>query len=453
MSQTIAPQPHSTEAERTTLGALLLDPDAIGKVAGELAPEDFFDPVNATIYKAIKGLHEERTPVDFVTVAKLVETDKKCQAAGGSAFLAELADKVPTSSHVEAYARIVRQQSLKRRTAQLARSIEQKALDPDEPAETVIDAAEQGVLQISRDAMAGVTYDLTALADERYNYYTAVYEAEDKAAFYGLTTGFPDLDRLLTGLPPSDLIVIAARPSMGKTAFVLDIARHVTRRLKKKVMLVSLEMSKEQVADRLFAGALGVSTQDLSKGQIEEQTFRRMGAAFGDIPANHLFVNDDCNSTLADLRSKARRQQMEHGLDLLIVDYLQLLNAGGRVSPENRVQEISKISRDLKRLARELRVPVIAVSQLSRNVENRPSKLPQLSDLRESGSIEQDADTVLMLYRDDYYDEDTDRPGITDVFVRKQRQGPTGRIEVRFNREQMRHESIAREGIDATQEG
>lgn len=450
MSIAIA-QPHNTEAERTTLGALLLDPDAISKVVGELAPEDFYDPVNAAIFRAIRRLHEERTPVDFVTVAKLVESDQKCQAAGGSAFLADLAERVPTASHVEAYARIVRQQSLKRRAAQLARSIQQKALDPDEPAETVLEAAEQGVLRISRDAMAGVTYDLTDLADERYDYYTAVYEADDKAAFYGLTTGFPDLDRLLTGLPASDLIVVAARPSMGKTAFVLDIARHVTRRLEKKVMLISLEMSKEQVADRLFAGALGVSTQDLSKGRIEEETFKKMGAAFGDIPAGRLFVNDDCNSTLADLRSKARRQQMEHGLDLLIVDYLQLLDAGDRVAPENRVQEISKISRDLKRLARELRVPVVAVSQLSRNVENRPNKQPQLSDLRESGSIEQDADTVLMLCRDDYYDEDSDRPGITDVFVRKQRQGPTGRIEVRFNREQMRHESVAREGIEATE--
>jgi len=449
MVTSIAAQPHSLDAERTTLGALLLDPDAIAKVAGVLAPEDFYDPVNAKVFGVIQGLYEEGRPVDFLTVSESVENDQRIRAIGGPAFLAELANNVPTSSHVDTYARIIHDHSVKRRAAKTARAIEGVALDPEQSADDVIEAAEQGILQLSRQSAERTSFDLADLREERFVHYAEVYEAEDKAAFYGLTTGFPDLDRLLTGLPASDLIVLAARPSMGKTAFALDIAQHVVNKLDKIVMLISLEMSKEQVADRILAGALGVSTHDLKKGLIDEEHFRKMGKVFDGIRGDRLYIDDDCDSTLAHLRSKARRQQMEHGLDLLIVDYLQLIEVGGKAGPENRVQEVSKISRDLKRLARELRVPVIAVSQLSRNVENRTDKRPQLSDLRESGSIEQDADTVLMLYRDDYYNEESDQPGITDVCVRKQRQGPTGRIEVRFNRERMRHETLAREGSRA----
>ncbi len=449
MVTSVATQPHSLDAERTTLGALLIDPDAIAKVAGVLAAEDFYDPVNGEVFAVIQTLYEEGSPVDFVTVSESVEADQKIKAIGGSAFLAELANNVPTSSHVDMYAKIIRDHSMKRRAAKMARSIESVALDPDQSADDVVEAAEQGILQLSRQSAERTSFDLADLREERFSHYAEVYEAEDKAAFYGLTTGFPDLDRLLTGLPASDLIVLAARPSMGKTAFALDIAQHVVNGLDKTVMLVSLEMSKEQVADRILAGALGVSTHDLKKGLIGEEHFRKMGQVFDGIRGNRFYIDDDCDSTLAHLRSKARRQQMEHGLDLLIVDYLQLIEVGGKAAPENRVQEVSKISRDLKRLARELRVPVIAVSQLSRGVENRTHKRPQLSDLRESGSIEQDADTVLMLYRDDYYNEDSNQPGITDVHVRKQRQGPTGRVEVRFNREKMRHESLAREAGEA----
>ena len=443
MVATVTALPHSIAAERTTLGALLLDPDAIAKVAGTLVPKDFYDPVNGKIFAVIQGLYEQGSPVDFVTVSESLEEDSRIQAAGGSVFLAELANNVPTSSHVGTYAKIVRDHSTKRRAVQIARTIESLALDADQSPDDVIEAAEQGILRLSRQLAERTCFDLADLREERYSHYSEVYEAEDKAAFYGLTTGFPDLDRLLTGLPASDLIVLAARPSMGKTAFALDIAQHVVNRLDKSVMLVSLEMSKEQVADRILAGALGVSTHDLKKGLIEEEHFRKMGQVFDTIPGRRFYIDDDCDSTLAHLRSKARRHQIENGLDLLIVDYLQLIEVGGNAILENRVQEVSKISRDLKRLARELRVPVIAVSQLSRNVENRADKRPQLSDLRESGSIEQDADTVLMLYRDDYYNEDSDQPGITDVYVRKQRQGPTGRIEVRFNKERMRHESLA----------
>jgi replicative DNA helicase len=450
MHTSIVTPPHSTEAEQSVLGSLLMDGETIIRVADVLKPDDFYEPAHADIYNAMLTIFHQHKPIDLLTVTTQLQDSERTNAVGGSAYIAELTTIAPTSANVDAYAKIVRDASIKRRIGGLGRKISAYSNDPKQSADDVLETAERAILDISRHRADCTSFDLADLREERFSYYAEVYAADDKAAFYGLTTGFPDLDRVLTGLPAGDLIVLAARPSMGKTAFALDIAQHVVNGLDKIVMFISLEMSKEQVADRIPAGALCVSTHDLKKGLIEEEHFKKMGQVFDRIRKERLYIDDDCDSTLANLRSKARRQQMEHGLDLLVVDYLQLIDVGGKVTPENRVQEVSKISRDLKRLARELKVPVIAVSQLSRNVESRADRRPQLADLRESGSIEQDADTVLMLYRDDYYDEDSDQPGITDVYVRKQRQGPTGRISVLFNKERMCHESLARERIDAT---
>ena len=419
------------------------------RVAGLLKPEDFYEPAHADIYEAMLKLLNQSKPIDLLTVTTQLQDSDRISAAGGSAYIAELTTIAPAVVNVEAYATIVRDTSIKRRVAKLGTRISAYGNDSTQSVDDVLETAERGILEISRNRTDRTSVDLADLREERFAHYAEVYEAEDKAAFYGLTTGFPDLDRLLTGLPAGDLIVLAARPSMGKTALALDIAQHVVNKLDKIVTLISLEMSKEQVADRILAGALRVSTHDLKKGLIEEEHFRKMGAVFDGIRQERFYIDDDCDSTLANIRSRARRQQMEHGLDLLIVDYLQLIEVGGRAAPENRVQEVSKISRDLKRLARELKIPVIAVSQLSRNVENRSDRRPQLADLRESGSIEQDADTVLMLYRDDYYNELSDQPGVTDIYVRKQRQGPTGRVSVRFNRERMCHEPLAYERSDS----
>ena len=448
----IQPMPNSTaspnnpHAERNLLGAILLDPERFVLLGDSVNAADFHDPLLGKVFEAMTQLHEAGKPIDFITVTDRLNDEKAFHSSGGSAFLAELPLEVPTSSNIGAYAEIIANLSLKRKVARFGRRMIELALDPETTTEAVVETAEQGVLNLSRQTPSTTCIDLATLREERYAHYTAVYEAEDKSAFFGLSTGFPDLDRIITGLPSGDLMVVAARPSMGKTAFALDIARHVAERLQQVVMFVSLEMSKEQVADRIMAGALQVSTHELRRGLIEEDDFRRMGQVFDEITPAKMYIDDDCDCTLAHLRSRTRRQQLERGLDLLIVDYLQLIEVGGKVGPENRVQEVSKISRDLKRLARELRVPVIAISQLSRSVENRTDKRPQLSDLRESGSIEQDADTVLMLYRDDYYDEDSAEAGITNIFIRKQRQGPTGRVDVRFNRERMCHESLAREG-------
>lgn len=441
--------PHNSEAEKTTIGALLLDPSAMNKVAGTLNTADFFDPTYRAIFAAIADQHELGTAFDFVTVSNALSEHKQFQAAGGSAFLAEIVASVPTASHIDVYAKLVRGDSVKRHVAMLGQQMAATAVDPEKTSLEVIETAEQGILALSRGSSESTTFDLADLHTERFDHYVAVYEAEDKAALFGLTTGFPDLDRLITGLPASDLIVVAARPSMGKTALALDMARHVVNRLEKKVLFISLEMSKEQLVDRWMAGALGVSTHDLRKGYLDEEHFEQMGPAFDAIPKDRFFIDDDFDSTLTHLRSKARQQQMEHGLDLLIVDYLQLLEVGGKTAPENRVQEVSKISRALKQLARELRVPVIALSQLSRNLEHRNDKRPRLADLRESGSIEQDADTVLMLHRDDDVDAE---PGLTELYVRKQRQGPTGMLELRFNKRQMQFESVAGEETEARQE-
>jgi len=251
-------------------------------------------------------------------------------------------------------------------------------------------------------------------------------------------TGYQALDLKLSGFQPSDLIIIAARPSMGKTSLALNIAQNAAIKNGKTVGIFSLEMSKEQLVDRLFASMLGVDSWKLQKGRLEDRDFQNMGPIMDDLAKANIFIDDSMGSSIAELRAKARRLQMENGLDMIIVDFLQLMSTGNQGYVGNRVQEISEISRSLKMLGRELKIPIVALSQLSRAVENRPGNIPQLSDLRESGSIEQDADVVLMMYREDYYEEDSDRPGITDVYIRKHRNGPTGRVELLFKKEQMR---------------
>ncbi|NLG06934.1 replicative DNA helicase [Candidatus Peribacteria bacterium] len=280
------------------------------------------------------------------------------------------------------------------------------------------------------------------ILDQRYEKFAEMHEADDDDSVKGVPTGFKTLDMKLSGLQPSDLIIIAARPSMGKTSLMLNVAQNMAIRYKKSVGIFSLEMSKEQLVDRLFASMLGVDSWKLQRGKLDDSDFQNLGPIMDELNAANLFIDDSVASTVQELRTKARRLQMEHGLDILMVDYLQLMSTGNHQYAGNRVQEISEISRSLKQLGRELHIPVVALSQLSRAVESRPGNIPQLSDLRESGSIEQDADIVMMMYREDYYEEDSDRPGVTDIYIRKHRNGPTGRVELMFKREQMRFYDI-----------
>lgn len=434
--------PHNSEAERVLLGALLLDPERIIDVVPLLAVDDFYDPVYRTIYSQIATLHESRQPIDFVTVAEGLRENHQINEFGGSSFLAQLASEVPTSSHADHYAKIIREKSTKRRLADAGRAIMEEASDSQPTADTVLDSAERRLLAFSRQSDSSRPRHIAELGADAYERYTKLYEAEDKSALFGIRTGFDELDQLLTGLQPGHLMVVAARPGMGKTAFALDIARHVASQQGRNVAIFSLEMTSQELMDRVIGGFLGVETWKLKKGELTPQDFERMGPLFDQLRDHPIYIDDDPDTTLSNLRSKARRQQIERGLDLLIVDYLQLIEVPDRRDGENRTQQVSYISRTLKQLARELGCPVIALSQLSRSVEQRNPPIPILSDLRESGSIEQDADSVVMLYREGSYSEDCGHPEQTDLYVRKNRNGPTGRVELDFIAERMTFRSL-----------
>jgi len=431
-------QPHSTDAERTVLGALLMDPEAIIKVSDFLKPEDFYDPMYRIIFQAMYDLHMEHEVIDFVTVSNKLSNDKKIQEIGGSSFLAGLAADVPTSSHIYQYGQIVKTKAVHRRIISAGEKIKGLGFEEERSVPELLDEVEKTIFQITNMFLKDKFVHIRTILDQRYEKFAEMHESKDEEAMKGVPSGYQALDNKLSGFQPSDLIIIAARPSMGKTSLALNIAQNAAIKHHKSIGIFSLEMSKEQLVDRLFASMLGVDSWKLQRGKLEDSDFQNMGPIMDELSKSNIFIDDSVASSLPELRAKARRLQMEHGLDLLVIDYLQLMSTGNMSYAGNRVQEISEISRSLKQLGRELHVPILALSQLSRAVENRPGNIPQLSDLRESGSIEQDADVVLMMYREDYYEEDSDRPGLTDVYIRKHRNGPTGRIELMFKKEQMR---------------
>ncbi len=431
-------QPHSLEAERTVLGALLLDPEAIVKVSDLLTPQDFYDPTYRLVYDAVFQLYQAHEPIDFVTVSARLADAKRIQEVGGSAFLAELATAVPTSSHIYQYAQIVKTKAVHRRIIEAGQKIAGMGYDENRVITELLDEVEKTVFNITNTFIKEKFVHVREVLDARYEKFAEMHESPDDNPVKGVPTGFHALDMKLSGLQPSDLIILAARPSMGKTSLALNIAQNAAVRHGKTVGIFSLEMSKEQLVDRLFASMLGVDSWKLQRGKLDDSDFQNMGPIMDALGKSNIFIDDSVASSLPEFRAKARRLQMESGLDLIIIDYLQLMSTGNASYAGNRVQEISEISRALKQIGRELHVPILALSQLSRAVESRPGNIPALSDLRDSGSIEQDADVVLMLYREDYYEEDSDRPGMTDVYIRKHRNGPVGRIELHFKKEQMR---------------
>ena len=434
--------PHSLEAEKTVLGALLLDPEAIIKISDFLKPEDFYDPTYKTIFGAIFQLYNDHEPIDFITVTNKLADNKAIQQIGGSAFLADLASSVPTSSHIYQYGQIVKAKSLHRSVIDAGRRIIGLGYEVDMPVPELLDSVERTVFQITNVFLKDKFVHIKDILDERYEKFAELHASEDSGGVKGVPTGFQALDFKLSGLQPSDLVILAARPSMGKTSLALNMAVNAAVRHRKTVGIFSLEMSKEQLVDRLFASMLGVDSWKLQRGKLDDSDFQNMGPIMDDLAKANIFVDDSSASSLTEFRTKARRLQMEHGLDMIIIDYLQLMSTGNNSYAGNRVQEISEISRSIKQIARELRIPILALSQLSRAVEARPDKMPQLSDLRESGSIEQDADIVMMMYRDEYYNEDSDKQGICEIFIRKHRNGPTGRVELMFKKEQMRFYDI-----------
>jgi replicative DNA helicase len=435
-------QPHSIEAEQTVIGALLIDPEAVVKVSEILRSDDFYDPTFRFIYQAIEQLYVDHQPIDVVTVSAKLSDNKKIQEIGGSAFLAEIASMVPTSAHVYKYGQIVKTKSIHRRIIQAGEKIKGLGYTVEKNIPELLEEVEKTVFGISSTFLKDKFVHIRDILDERYEKFAEMHVSKDDEVVKGVPSGFKALDMKLSGFQPSDLVIIAARPSMGKTALALNIAQNAAIRFGKTVGIFSFEMRKEQLVDRLFASLLGVDSWKLLKGKLDDSDFQNMGPIMDELSKSNIFIDDSVGSSVSELRAKARRLQMENGLDLIIIDYLQLMSTGNQSYVGNRVQEISEISRALKSLGRELHVPIIALSQLSRAVESRPGNIPSLSDLRDSGSIEQDADVVLMMYREDYYDEDSDRPGVTDIYIRKHRNGPTGRIELLFKKEQVRFYDI-----------
>lgn len=437
--------PQNVEAEQSVIGSLLIDPDAIIKVGSFLRPEDFYRESHQIVYQAILTLHDRRQPADFVTLVDELTRQEQLDAVGGPAYLTSLINMVPTSVHVEHYGRIVERTSVMRRLINAAGEIAALAYEEREEVDEVIDQAERILFEVSQRR---VTKSLTPIRDIIREYYDHIeFLVEHRDETLGVPTGFSDLDRLLGGLQPSDLIIIAARPGVGKSSLAVSMAVNAALKHNSVVAMFTLEMSAEQLVQRMISGHTGIDSQRLRLGRIEDLEWEKFTHASGTLSEAAIFIDDTPSPSPMEVRTKARRLAAEYDLDLIIIDYLQLMQSGDRRN-ENRVQEISYISRALKSLARELNVPVVALSQLSRAVESRQDKRPVLSDLRESGSIEQDADIVMFIYRDEMYNEDTERAHIADIIVAKHRNGPTDTISLRFDPSLTRFDDLALRSVD-----
>ena len=436
-----SPQPQNAEAEASLLGALLIDSEAIVKVADSLKPGDFFDKRHERIYEAITQLYDNHEAIDVLTLADRLKNGGYLDGVGGASYLTELTNFVPTAAHVEQYADIVAQKALRRRLIAASRTITDLGYDESKQLQELIETAETSLFQVSQQHIRQDVISLEAILAESFDRLDDLHKDKDKIR--GVPTGFKDLDNTLAGFQRSDLVILAARPSMGKTALALNFAHNIAVQSNQPVLMFSLEMSKEQLVDRLLSMESGVDAWALRTGNLTDADFEKIGQAMGTLSEAQIFIDDSPGITISDLRTKARREAHKRPLGLIIVDYLQLMSGASRYSGDgNRVQEISEISRGLKGIARELNVPVLALSQLSRSVESRSPQIPQLADLRESGSIEQDADVVAFIYREEYYNPDTDRKKLADIFIKKHRNGPTGGVELYFDNERQRFHSV-----------
>ncbi len=432
--------PQNTEAEASLLGAILIDSDAIVKIADIISPDDFYDERNKYIYEAITKLYERHSPIDVLTLSDQLKAAGYLDAVGGPAYLTELTNFVPTAAHVEQYADIVAQKAMRRRLIKASQDIVGIGYDEAQSLQELIELAESKLFEVSQRHIKQDISSLESILAESFERLDELHK--DKGTIRGIPTGFKDLDNILAGLQRSDLFILAARPSMGKTAFSLNLAHNIALK-GHPVLVFSLEMSKEQLVDRMLAMESGVDAWALRTGNLTDADFEKIGQAMGTLSEAPIYIDDTPGITVSDLRTKARREAHQRELGLIVVDYLQLMSGGAKFGGDgNRVQEISEISRGLKGIARELNVPLIALSQLSRSVESRSPQIPQLADLRESGSIEQDADVVAFIYREDYYNPETERKNVTDILIKKHRNGPTGGVELYFDKEKQRFRSL-----------
>jgi replicative DNA helicase len=439
--------PHSREAEEAVIGAILINPEAYYDVASFLQADDFYIIRHRWVWQAFNRLHEQRVPIDFLTVTEALDQMGQLAEVGGPAYLTALINNVPTSLHAEAYGHVVEETAVRRRMLEAANTIAKLAYKEETGIDEVMNDAEKAIFGVSERRL---TRDLQPIQQVLSDYYDRIDQIMRRGEeTLGVPTGFIDLDRLLGGLQPSDFLLIAGRPGMGKTAFMLSAAKNAAQLHKKHVAVFSLEMANEQLVQRLISQETGIDIHHLRTGKLSEEEWPLFAHAIEVLGDTRIFLDDTPGLTPLQLRTKCRRLHMEFRLDLVLVDYLQLMSGGLRI--ENRVQEVSYISRNLKMLARELNTPVLAAAQLSRAIEQRADKEPQLSDLRESGSLEQDADVVMFIHRQDMYERDTLRPNVAQVKVAKHRNGPTGNIELIFRSNLAKFENAATRNVDLSQ--
>ena len=419
--------PHSIEAEQSVVGSMLMGREAIMAASEMLTTDDFYQHQYGVIFDAMVGLSNEGKPVDLVTLQDRLKEKDLPPEITSMEFVRDLLNAVPTSANVRHYATIVSEKAVLRRLIKLSEEIENECYLNKEPVEVILEETEKRMFKLLQQRNSG---DYVPIRQVVMNTLENIERAsKTKGNVTGLATGFTDLDYKTSGFQPSDFILVAARPSMGKTAFVLNIAQYMAFKKDKAVAIFSLEMSREQLMNRLFSMESKVDSQSLRTGNLKDEEWSKLIESAGIIGESNLIIDDTPGISIAEMRSKCRKYKLEHGLDIIIIDYLQLMTGSGRGS-DSRQQEISDISRSLKALARELNVPVVALSQLSRAVEQRTDHRPMLSDLRESGAIEQDADVVMFIYRDDYYNKDSEDKGIAEIIIAKQRNGPIGTVNL-----------------------
>jgi replicative DNA helicase len=440
--------PSALDAERATLGALLLEPSSYEHVIDEgLRPEDFYRPAHGTLFKVIQDLHAAAEPIDVLTVVDELLRRGQLDAVGGAAAVSQLEAMLPTAAHVGAYARLVREKATLRSLIEAATNIVQSAYHQDKRVVEIIDDAEREILKISEGHTKKGIVPMRELVKRATEQLEKAFN--NKTAITGVATGFRDLDNMTSGLQPGELIIVAARPSMGKTAFTLNVASHIATRVQKPVMFFSLEMGADQLVQRLIGAEARVDLSNIKRGFIQRHEWSKLAEATGRLSEAPFYIDETPSISVAEMRNKCRRQMHETGIACVIVDYLQLMQ--GPPGYDNKATEVGEISKGLKTLARELSIPVVALSQLNRGVESRTDKRPMMSDLRESGAIEQDADVIAFLYREEYYAKDKtpeDKLGIAEIIIAKHRNGPTGSVELRFFSNITRFENLDRQHDD-----
>jgi replicative DNA helicase len=432
--------PHNLDAEMSLLGAILIDEEVLSDVTDKIRADDFYEKRHSIVFGGMMRLFERHRPIDLLTLSDELEKKDELEMVGGSSYLSELTNYVPTAANASSYAELVAQRAVRRRLIKASTDIAELAYQDDSNTQEILERAEAELFSVSDMSLKQDLVSLEQILTESFDRMEELHR--DRGKLRGIRTGWRDLDNLTAGLQRSDLLIVAARPAMGKTTLVTNLAYNVAAKEHQSVLFFSLEMSKEQLVDRMLADASGVDAWNIRTGNLSDDDFEKISTAMGEMAEAPIFIDDTPGLTVLEMRTKARRQAHIQPLGLVIVDYLQLMQGSSRRGESNRVQEVSEISRGLKLIARELNVPVIALSQLSRSVESRNPQVPQLSDLRESGSIEQDADLVAFIYREAYYNPDTERQNITDLIIAKHRNGPVGTIELYFHPERLRFMSL-----------